>query len=239
MSYSAQAASRLAQWVDRIRLEKGWTQHDLSRRAQVSRPVVSRLINHAEVPGRRSTRDAIGAALGWEPGSCDTVLAGGDPTESITHLSVSAEAARRLAQRIDRARQDMGLNKNDLGRIAGVSRPVVSRLINHAEVPGRKAVRDAIGAALGWERGSCDAVLAGGDPTLRSSAQSAKVVAHRLEVIAAEAEAAGEESSRQAERWRLIGENARAAALLALRGGAVSAAGADIGAPDCAQWAGE
>jgi DNA-binding transcriptional regulator LsrR (DeoR family) len=135
VTYSEQSAPRLAQWIDRIRRENGWTQQDLSRKAQVSRPVVSRLVNQAEVPSRRSTRDAIGAAIGWEPGSCDAVLAGADPTESGTHLSVTAEAAWRLAQRIDQARQEVGLTKNDLGRIAGVSRPVVSRLINHAEGP--------------------------------------------------------------------------------------------------------
>ena len=215
------AAQRLAGWVDRARLERGWTLHELTVNAKVSRPVVSRLINHAEVPGRRSTRDAIGAALGWEPGSFDAILAGGEPGDSGCTLPVTKDAGQRLAQRIDQARQDVGLNKNDLARIAGVSRPVVSRLINHADVPGRRGVRDGIGAALGWEPGSCDAILAGGEPTLRGSAVSAKVVATRLEAIAAEAEAAALESVRQAERWRQIGDSARAAALLALRGGAV------------------
>jgi hypothetical protein len=212
------AAGRLAGWVDRARTEKGWTLHQLSLQAQVSRPIISRLINHAQVPARRATRDAIGTALGWQPGSCDTILAGGDPIDGGS-TRVTDAGAQQLAARIDRARQDVGLNKNDLARIASVSRPVVSRLINHAEVPGRKNVRDAIGTALGWEPGSCDAILAGGKPTLRPSALTAKVVAHRLEAIAAEAEAAALESARQAERWRQIGENARAAALLALRGG--------------------
>ena len=217
------AAGRLAGWVDRARTEKGWTLHELSLQAQVSRPIVSRLINHAKVPGRKSTRDAIGTALGWQPGSCDAILAGGEPVDGAHPLVVTDAAAQRLAARIDEARQDVGLNKNDLARIARVSRPVVSRLINHAEIPGRKVVRDAIGTALGWEPGSCDAILAGGEPTLRGSALSAKVVAHRLEAIAEEAEAAALESARQAERWQQIGSNARAAALLALRGGAAVA----------------
>jgi hypothetical protein len=62
---------------------------------------------------------------------------------------------------------------------AQVSRPVIPGLNNHAEVPGQKHVRGAIGTALGWEPGSCDAVLAGGEPTLRRSALSAKVAARR------------------------------------------------------------
>jgi transcriptional regulator with XRE-family HTH domain len=203
------AARRLAGWVDRARTEKGWTLHQLSLQAQVSRPIVSRLINHAAVPGRKSTRDAIGTALVWEPGSCDAILAGGEPVDGAHAFLVTKAAAQRLGARIDQARQDVGLNKNDLARIASVSRPVMSRLINHAEVPGRKAVRDAIGTALGWELGSCDAILACGEPTLRGSALSAKVVAHRLEAIADEAEAAALESARQAERWRQIGDSAR------------------------------
>jgi hypothetical protein len=80
--------------------------------------------------------------------------------------------------------------------------------------------------------GSCDAILAGGEPTLRGSALSAKVVAHRLEAIADEAEAAALESARQAERWRQIGNNARAAALLALRGGAAVASHRQNGVSD-------
>ncbi|MCX2931706.1 hypothetical protein ORI20_15600 [Mycobacterium sp. CVI_P3] len=113
-----------------------------------------------------------------------------------------------------------------------MSRPIVSRLINHAEVSGRKSTRDAIGSALGSEPRSCDAILAGGKPTLRGSALSAKMVAHRLEEIADEAEAAALESARQAERSRQIGDNARAAALLALRGGAAVASQGQNGVND-------
>jgi hypothetical protein len=141
-------------------------------------------------------------------------------------------AARRLAGWVDRARTEKGWTLHQLSLQAQVSRPVVSRLINHAEVPGRKVVRDAIGTALGWELGSCDAILAGGEPTLRGSALSAKVVAQRLEAIADEAEAAALESARQAERWRQIGDNARAAALLALRGGAAVASQGQNGVSD-------
>ncbi|GAB4916770.1 hypothetical protein MAHJHV34_47870 [Mycobacterium avium subsp. hominissuis] len=219
MSYSARDAGRLAQWVDRARTENGLSLQDLSRRARVSRPVVSQLINHAEVPARKATRDAIGAALGWEPGSFEAVLAGGDPIDGHQELSYSAAAARRLAERIDQARNALGLNKNELAHIAGVSRPVVSRLINHAEVPARKAIRDAIGAALGWQPGSCEVILAGGEARVRSSALSASLLAQRLEAIAAEADTAAAEAVRQAEKFRSIGENARAAAQLALRGG--------------------
>jgi transcriptional regulator with XRE-family HTH domain len=220
LSYSARDAARLAHWVERARRERGLSLQEFSRAARVSRPMVSRLINHAQVPAKKSTRDAIAAALGWEPGSCEMILAGGDPVDDTAELVFTAQAARRLADRVEAARRELGLNKDELGRIAGVSRPLVSRLINHAQVPARKSTRDAIAAALGWEPGTCEMILAGGEARLRSSAMSANVVAQRLQVIAAEADAAAEESQRQAERFRSIGENARAAALLALRGGA-------------------
>ena len=219
MSYTEPQGKRLAARVNQARRSKGLTHQALSTAAQVSRPVLSRLINHGEVPGRRSTRDAIGAALGWGSGSCDAILAGGEPIETAVPLVISAEAGMGLAQRIEQARQDVGLSKQELALISGVSRPQVSRLINHGEVPSKQSTRDAIGAALGWAAGSCDAVLNGGEPTLCGSAQSALIVAERLRAIAAEAQAAAEESDRQAQRWRSIGDNALAAALLALRGG--------------------
>jgi transcriptional regulator with XRE-family HTH domain len=218
----AGAAQRLATLVEQARVEQLLLVQDVAEKAGVSRAMVSRLINHADVPGRRSTRDAIAAALGWAPGTFDAVLAGAQVAEDQTVArlgDVDAAAAQRLAARIDEARKDIGLSKLDLSRLAGVSRPVVSRLINHGEVPGSRKVRDALGAALGWEPGSCDAVLADGAPTLRVSARASLLLAQRLREIAAEADAAAADSDHQAQRWREIGESARAAARLALRGG--------------------
>lgn len=240
LSYTEQAARRLADLIDQVRADQGWSVADLATRAGVSRPTVSRLINHAQIPVRQRTRDAIGIALGWQPGACDAVLAGAQLSQTQEVLAVGAEAASRLAREVERARLDMGLNKLELSRIAGVARPVVSRLINHGEVPARFAVRDAIGVAVGWESGSCEAVLAGGAPTVAASAQWAQVVAQRLEDVAAQAEEAAAESERQAQcwhaiaesaagsaaeserraaHWRTVGTDARAAVRLARRGG--------------------
>jgi hypothetical protein len=138
-------------------------------------------------------------------------------------LSSDEEAARRLAALVDQARVELGLSKHDLGKIARVSRPTVSRLINHALVPAREATLDRIGAALGWEPGTCEAVLAGGEPTLRAGrpddglSQSAKLVAERLAEIAAEAKWAAQEAERSVHRLRVIEEQARAAVRLVQR----------------------
>ncbi|KWX20464.1 hypothetical protein AFM11_30270 [Mycolicibacterium wolinskyi] len=228
-----QAAWRLAKLVEQERVDQLLLVQDVAEKAGVSRAMVSRLINHAEIPGRRAKRDAIAAALGWQPGTFDAVLAGAQvtvspdgadgeqaqPAEIGLIADVDRAAATRLAERIDDARNAIGLSKLDLSRLAGVSRPVVSRLINHAEVPANRKVRDALGAALGWEPGSCDAVLAGGEPALRPAARASLLLAERLREIAAEADAAAADSDQQAQRWREIGESARAAAELALRGG--------------------
>ncbi|GAB5901235.1 helix-turn-helix domain-containing protein [Mycolicibacterium mageritense] len=212
LSYSEGAARRLADLIDEARREQQWSVADLAVKAGVSRPTVSRLINHAEIPVRQRTRDAIGVAVGWAPGACDAVLAGAEMSDSDAVLSVSRAAALRLAEEVEQARVGTGFTKHELSRIAGVARPIVSRLINHGEVPGRPAVRDAIGAALGWESGSCDAILAGGTPTLLASAQWAMVVAERLQVIAEEAEGAAADNEQQAQRWRDIAEQAQVAA---------------------------
>jgi transcriptional regulator with XRE-family HTH domain len=212
LSYTDEAARRLADLIDQARSERDWSVADLAVEAGVSRPTVSRLINHAEIPVRQRTRDAIGVAFGWPPGSCDAVLAGAEMSDTDDVLSVSIAAAQRLAEQVEQARVGTGFTKHELSRIAGVPRPVVSKLINHAEVPGRQSVRDAIGAALGWEAGSCDAILAGGAPTFLPSAQWALVVAERLQVIAEEAESAAADNEQQALRWRQIAEQAQAAA---------------------------
>jgi transcriptional regulator with XRE-family HTH domain len=208
--------------VDRARTEKGWTLHQLSLQAQVSRPIVSRLINHAAVPGRKSTRDAIGTALGWEPGSCDAILAGGEPVDGAHAFLVTKAAAQRLGARIDQARQDVGLNKNDLARIASVSRPVVSRLINHAEVPGRKAVRDAIGTARGWSSADATPSWPVGSPHC-----AARRCRRRWWHTAWRRSRTRPRRRRSSPRARPSGgarsATARAAALLALRGGAALA----------------
>lgn len=226
MTFNAHAAKRLAKLVDQERVDQLLLVQDVAEKAGVSRAMMSRLINHAEIPARRAKRDAIATALGWEPGTFDAVLAGaqvtvasqaGDGGSPIADVDIAA--AKRLACAIDVARNAIGLSKLDLSRLAGVSRPVVSRLINHAEVPANRSVRDALGAALGWEPGSCDAVLAGAEPTLRATARASLLLAERLREIAADADAAAADSDQQAQRWREIGKSARAAAELALRGG--------------------
>jgi transcriptional regulator with XRE-family HTH domain len=126
---------------------------------------------------------------------------------------------RRLAQAVDEARLELGLSKHDLARIARVARPTVSRLINHAAIPARAATLDRIGAALGWEAGSCAAMLAGeGGPGPRTAvSRSAQLVAQRLTEIADEARSAAEDAQEWTFRLNTIEERARAAAQLVLR----------------------
>lgn len=97
LSYSEGAARRLADLIDEARREQQWSVADLAVKAGVSRPTVSRLINHAEIPVRQRTRDAIGVAVGWAPGACDAVLAGAEMSDSDAVLSVSRAAALRLS----------------------------------------------------------------------------------------------------------------------------------------------
>ncbi|OBB52946.1 helix-turn-helix domain-containing protein [Mycolicibacterium fortuitum] len=84
LSYTEPAARHLADLIDQARADRGWSVADLATHAGVSRPTVSRLINHAQIPVRQRTRDAIGIALGWQPGACDAVL--GDLTKTIRCL---------------------------------------------------------------------------------------------------------------------------------------------------------
>lgn len=134
-------------------------------------------------------------------------------------VSYDAAACRRLADAVEAARCELGLSKEDLAGIAGVARPTVSRLINHAAVPARTSTLDRIGAALGWVPGTCHAVLDGARAPAVSAAASraARLVVQRLDSIADEAKAAADDAARSVARLRAIEEQARHTALLMMR----------------------
>lgn len=71
---------RLRLAVDQARREMGLGKAELAQLAGVSRWTVMNLINHTRVPGRPYTLERLDQALGWAPGSCQTVLEGGEPT---------------------------------------------------------------------------------------------------------------------------------------------------------------
>ena len=117
-------------------------------------------------------------------------------------MTYDAAACRRLAEAVEAARCELGLSKEDLAGIAGVARATVSRLINHAAVPSRTRTLDRIGAALGWEPGTCRALLEGrGLPASAVTvSRAAQLVAQRLDSIADEAHAAADDAQRAVAR---------------------------------------
>jgi methyl-accepting chemotaxis protein len=129
------------------------------------------------------------------------------------------DAERLLAHTIDESRLELGLTKHDLARIARVARPTVSRLINHAEIPGRASTLGRIEKALDWEAGACAALLNG---TARPGpapvvSRSSQVVAQRLTEIADEVGSIAAVIQHAAARLKGVEERARAAAQLAVR----------------------
>ena len=135
---------------------------------------------------------------------------------------MSEDPGRRLGLVVDASRLDLGLSKQDLAKVARVSRSTVTDLINRGKVPGRAATRGRIEAALGWIAGSFDAVLGGAEPTLRSDASyplsgSTKVLVQQLAQISEEAHAGAVAAETLSRRLRAIGELAESAAHLAAR----------------------
>jgi hypothetical protein len=113
----------------------------------------------------------------------------------------------------------LGLSKEDLAGIAGVARPTVSRLINHGAVPSRNSTLDRIGAALGWEPGTCRAVLDGtrAPAATATASRAARLVAQRLDSIADDARAAAADVEQSLARLRAIEQQARDSARLMMR----------------------
>lgn len=130
------------------------------------------------------------------------------------------DPARLLADSVEQARLEQGLSKHDLARLARVARPTISLLINHGKIPSRAATLDRIGAALGWEAGTCAALLAGQPaPGPRPPAtRSAQLMAQRLTEIAEEARTAASAAEQSIVRLKTIEERARAAAQFVLGG---------------------
>ncbi|WP_155268796.1 helix-turn-helix domain-containing protein [Mycobacterium kansasii] len=126
----------------------------------------------------------------------------------------------RLARTIEEARLDQGLTKNELARIARVGRSTVVRLINHGDIPARAVTLDRIGSALGWEAGTCAALLAGQQTPGRRpvTSRSAKLVAQRLTEIADEARSAAAVAEQSVLRLNAIEQRARAAVQFVLGG---------------------
>jgi hypothetical protein len=130
------------------------------------------------------------------------------------------DPAQLLARAVEQARLEQGLSKHDLARLARVARPTISLLINHGKIPSRAATLDRIGAALGWEAGTCAALLAGqpAPGPYPPATRSAKLVAQRLTEIAEEARSAAAAVEQSVLRLKTIEDRARAAARFVLGG---------------------
>lgn len=60
---------------------RGWLQEDLIRESEVGRSTIQRLWSgNASVMPNRTTRGQLERTFGWQPGSLEIVLAGGEPT---------------------------------------------------------------------------------------------------------------------------------------------------------------
>jgi DNA-binding XRE family transcriptional regulator len=85
-----------------------------------------------------------------------------------------AEPLRRLAGLIAQRRVDLGMNKIDMARTAGLT------ITTYSKVEAGLSVRDVtyakIEPILGWALGSCRAVLDGGEPVPVSSSEVPGVV---------------------------------------------------------------
>lgn len=133
-----------------------------------------------------------------------------------------ADASLQLGKAVDRARLDMGLSKLDLARVAKVGRSTIAELINRGKLPMRPGTRQRIEAALGWAEGSFEAVLDGGEPSLRSGTEfppnaTTAVLVEQLSQISSEAHASARIADALSRRLQLIGELAESAAQLATR----------------------
>jgi transcriptional regulator with XRE-family HTH domain len=113
---NGRAARRLGRWIATERVRKGFaTAGELAEASGLSDRTVEILEagSHTGQP-RDTTLAKIEQALGWEPGSADRILAGGQPTDVADPLlarvlaawpHLTGEQQVRLAEAAERARR--------------------------------------------------------------------------------------------------------------------------------------
>lgn len=82
----------------------------------------------------------------------------------MTPRSSQSAERERLALLMDDRRRELRLTWDQVAAAAGVNRETL-RLIRQGDGQLRPLTKDGIEDALQWQRGSIDAILAGGDPT--------------------------------------------------------------------------
>ena len=105
-------SARLLFFVEQRLAALGWTRDDLAAQGGPSPSTVYKLVRESVQPTER-TIARLDRALGWEPGSVHTIMAGGSPTVSLSQAveSVSAridtELARCEASGVKRTAQEL------------------------------------------------------------------------------------------------------------------------------------
>lgn len=92
---------RLAQAIRERASALGWKQRDLIQHTHISRGTVQTLWRGVEVPLPNSaTKNALEDALGWERGSVDEVLAGGEPRIRVPSRERQSSSSRMDGTRL-------------------------------------------------------------------------------------------------------------------------------------------
>lgn len=66
------------------------TQMDIAQRTDISRPIVAALLNGHRTSYSKRTIALLERGLGWQVGSVESILAGGEPTIRTTTINRSA-----------------------------------------------------------------------------------------------------------------------------------------------------
>lgn len=102
----------------------------------------------------------------------------------MTAVNKQSKARQRLAQHMDDRRLDLGLRWTDVAEDSGLTTETL-RQVRFGTGEIRGLTMTAIESALGWERGSIRAVLAGGKPTVLTEAQGGEERSPKPDVLTA------------------------------------------------------
>lgn len=136
--------ARLATAIRDARDARGWSQSELAKQGGPSTTTTSKLERGELQPIPGQTRRKIETSLGWEDGSVDAVLRGGDPTPTVSTGNVLTVATREADEAQAAFERAVGELAAAEARVDAANRLVFRLLALEAKILDEKDRREAL-----------------------------------------------------------------------------------------------
>lgn len=138
MNADATAWVRLGRFIQQERAAKGLSQSAAAEAAGINRGVWSAVEKAAGTKPYDTTLAAIERVLDWEPGSCETILGGGEPTiRQVPRRVTPVEHWRIVVAALENPNVDWDFDKDMLDLLTRKAREALKRAQDRANRDSR------------------------------------------------------------------------------------------------------